>query len=86
MLVVTDFGQRIQTPWRDAFAKKGVRPIVASSRSATVSNKDRMKESDYLEKHWPFEHYSAQQPLSDYQRIAAPASERQAVLWAEQIM
>lgn len=81
MLIVTDFGQRVQTPWRDAFHKRSVRPLAAGSRPGAIN------EQDHPTEYTPdFEHYSAKHQLVDYQRIAEPEEQRQAVQFAGQIM
>ena len=81
MLIVTDFGQRVQTPWRDAFHKRSVQPLSASAKPDAINQQDRSHISDF-----DFEHYSAKHQLIDYQRIAEPEEKRQAVQIAEQIM
>lgn len=81
MLVVTDFGQRIQTPWRDAFRKRSVRPLAAITSAEPINQQDRNHEDDF-----DFEHYSAKHQLVDYQRVAQQDEKRQAVQIAEQIM
>lgn len=89
MLVVTDFGQRVQTPWRDAFHKRSVQPLAASTKSKAINQQGRNREEDFpFEQAFEptFEHYSAKNQLVDYQRIAEPEEKRQAVQVAEQIM
>lgn len=82
MLVVTDFGQRVQTPWRDAFHKRSVRPLSAGAKTAAIHEQQRHDTEQDL----AAEHYSAKNQLVDYQRIAEVDEKRQAVQFAEQIM
>lgn len=82
MLVVTDFGQRVQTPWRDAFHKRSVRPLSAGAKTAAIHE----QQHNDTEQDLAAEHYSAKNPLVDYQRIAETDEKRQAVQFAEQIM
>lgn len=81
MLVVTDFGLRVQTPWRDAFHKRSVRPLSASAQPETINTQDRSNTDNTDD-----EHDNAKNQLVDYQRIAKQDEKRQAVQVAEQIM
>lgn len=82
MLIVTDFGQRIQTPWYDIFPPRTVAKLSASEASSRVSEDDQVKasdtsERDYLER--------SQQQANSYRQLQ-DSHERQPVTLAQQLM
>lgn len=82
MLVVTDFGQRIQTPWREALSPRSVQPLSPSQKSDKIEEDEASKSLQQKNQGKPSEH--AKQ-LADYEQVAEN-SPRQQVREAEQIM
>jgi len=99
MLVVTDFGQRIQTPWREQLSSRRVQALNASTRVAAVSTeRDSHRrpslppyQQPHQQSHQPPHQHLRQQNLHQQQADQYTQNEtvtkaRQAVKEAQQIM